>query len=158
VCEARDVTQENATQGSAAEGAEQILYEGHPAVLPTLGAWCITILTLGLAAIYFAIRAKSQRYKLTNQRIVLETGILSKRLDQIDTYRINDYVVERPFGQRLVGTGNLILSALDRSTPEVRIFGLKTDVTVLYEQLRRATEEQKARRGVRVLDTEHPHH
>ncbi|MBC7171699.1 MAG: PH domain-containing protein, partial [Polyangiaceae bacterium] len=82
-------------------------------------------------------------------------GILSKRLDQIDTYRINDYVVERPLGQRLVGTGNLVLSALDRSTPEIHIVGLKTDVTSLYEKLRKATEEQKARRGVRVIDTDH---
>lgn len=154
MCETHGVTSENSKPGSASEGREQILFEGHPAVLPTFGAWLVTILTLGLAALYFAIRAKSHHYKLTNQRIVLETGILSKRLDQIDTYRINDYIVERPLGQRLVGTGNLILSALDRSTPEVRIFGLKTDVTALYEQLRRATEEQKVRRGVRLLDTE----
>lgn len=151
------MTTDNPPEPPAAQAGEQVLYEGHPAVLPTLTSWLVTILTLGLAAIYFAVKAKSQRYKLTNQRIVLETGLLSKRLDQIDTYRINDYVVERPFGQRLVGTGNLILSALDRSTPEVRIFGLKTDVTALYEQLRKATEEQKARRGVRVLDTEHSH-
>ncbi len=151
------MTTDNPTTESAAEAGEQILFEGHPAVLPTLTAWLVTILTLGLAALYYATRAKSAHYKLTNQRIVVETGILSKRLDQIDIYRINDYIVERPFGQRLVGTGNIILSALDRSTPEMRIFGLKTDVTALYEKLRRATEEQKARRGVRVLDTEHSH-
>ncbi len=151
------MTTENPAPGAAPDATEQILFEGHPAVLPTIGAWFVAIVTLGLAAIFYWVKAKSQKYKLTNQRIVIETGILSKRLDQIDTYRINDYVVERPLGQRMAGTGNLILSALDRSTPEIRIFGLKTDVTGLYEKLRKATEEQKARRGVRVLDTEHSH-
>ncbi len=134
---------------------EEILFDGHPAVLPTLGAWILSVLTLGLAALFYYARSRSKRYKLTTQRIVIESGLLSTRMDQIDTYRINDYVVERPFGQRLAGTGNLILSALDRTTPEVRIEGLKTDVTALYEQLRKATELQTARRGVRVLDTDH---
>jgi uncharacterized membrane protein YdbT with pleckstrin-like domain len=139
----------------AAQGSEEILFEGHPAVLPTLGAWILTVLTLGLAALFYYARSRSQRYKLTTHRIVVESGLLSTRMDQIDTYRINDYVIEKPFGQRLVGTGNLILSALDRTTPEIRIEGLKTDVASLYEKLRKATEREKARRGVRVLDTDH---
>jgi hypothetical protein len=138
-----------------AQGGEEILFEGHPAVLPTFGAWILAVLTLGLAALVYYARSRSRRYKLTTHRIVVETGLLSTRMDQIDTYRINDYVIEKPFGQRLVGTGNLILSALDRSTPEVRIEGLKTDVGALYERLRQATEREKARRGVRVLDTDH---
>jgi hypothetical protein len=139
---------------SAIDVSEEILFDGHPAVLPTLGAWILSVLTLGLAALFYYARSRSQRYKLTTHRIVIESGLLSTRMDQIDTYRINDYVVEKPFGQRLVGTGNLILSALDRTTPEVRIEGLKTDVGALYEKLRKATEAQKARRGVRLLDTE----
>ena len=80
--------------------------------------------------------------------------LLDKRLDQIDTYRIHDYVVERPFGQRLVGTGNLLLMTVDRTTPALRIDGIKADVVALYERLRQATEEEKRRRGVRVLDAE----
>jgi hypothetical protein len=84
----------------------------------------------------------------------VETGLFSKRLDQIDLYRIHDYVVERPLGQRLMGTGNLVLSTQDRSTPAVTLAGLSTDVVQLYEQLRKATEQEKRRRGVRVLDAD----
>jgi hypothetical protein len=64
-------------------------------------------------------------------------------------------VVERPLGQRLLGTGNILLMTQDRSSPALRIDGLKTDVIALYEQLRKATETEKHRRGVRVLDTDH---
>lgn len=121
---------------------------------PTAWSVLLSVLTLGLALIYFALRAKSVRYRITTERVVVERGLLSKHMDQIDLYRINDYVVERPFGQRLAGTGNLILSAMDRSSPELRIEGIKTDVMALYEALRKATEEQKAKRGVRTVDTE----
>lgn len=136
------------------ESPEEVLFEGHPALLPTLGAVLASVLTLGLGVIYFALRRLGVHYRITNQRVVIESGLLSKRMDQIDIYRINDYVVERPFGQRLLGTGNLLLSAMDRSTPAVRLSYLKTDVLALYEQLRKATEVEKRRRGVRVLDNE----
>ena len=117
----------------------------------------MAVLTLGLGMIYFALRRLGIHYRITNQRVVIERGLLSKRMDQIDIYRINDYVVERPFGQRLLGTGNLVLSAMDRSSPDIRLAHLKTDVLALYEQLRKATEREKRRRGVRVLDTEIQH-
>ena len=87
-------------------------------------------------------------------RIVVERGFFSKRMEQLDLYRIVDYVVERPFGQRMMGTGNIVLEAMDKTTPEVRIDGVKTDVVALYERLRYATEQAKKKRGVRVLDVE----
>jgi hypothetical protein len=80
--------------------------------------------------------------------------VLSKRLEQVDLYRIRDYTVERPFGQRLLGTGNILIEAMDSSTPVVRIQGLRTDVVQLYERLRVATEADRRLRGVRLVDYE----
>ena len=81
-------------------------------------------------------------------------GVFSKRMEQLDLYRVVDYVVERPFGQRIMGTGNIILEAMDKTTPEIRIVGIKTDVMKLYEKLRYSTEQEKKKRNVRVLDIE----
>lgn len=133
---------------------EEVLFDGYPALLPTLGAWAIAVLTVGLGVVYFALRRKSVHYRVTTQRIVIERGLLSKRMDQLDVYRITDYSVELPFAQRLVGTGNLVLKSMDPTTPEVRLEALATDVRGLYENLRRATEIEKQRRGVRVIDNE----
>jgi uncharacterized membrane protein YdbT with pleckstrin-like domain len=136
------------------EVVEEILFEGRPALVPGLGALLISILTLGLALCYFALRRLGLHYKITTQRIVVETGVFSKELQQTDVYRITDYTVERPFSQRLLGTGNIVVQAMDRSTPSLRIEALKTDVVALYEKLRAATEAEKRRRGVRVVDYE----
>ncbi len=135
-------------------GEERTLYEARPALVPSVGALIICIVTLGLALIGYWLKQRSRHYRFTTERVVVERGIFSKRMDQIDIYRINDYVVERPFGQRIMGTGNLILETMDRSSPQMRINHLATDVTALYEQLRHATEEQKRQRGVRVIDYE----
>jgi uncharacterized membrane protein YdbT with pleckstrin-like domain len=133
---------------------EDLLFEGHPALLISFGRLLVAVLTAGLALLYFWLVSRSTHYRVTSQRIVVETGILNKRLDQIDLYRIHDYVVERPLAQRLMGTGNISLATQDRSTPAIQLKGLSTDVVQLYEQLRKATEVEKRRRGVRVLDAD----
>jgi uncharacterized membrane protein YdbT with pleckstrin-like domain len=136
------------------DSPEQVLFEGRTALVPGLGALCLVVLTLGLALIYYGVRRLGTSYKLTTQRIVVERGIFSKALEQVDIYRITDYVVERPFGQRLLGTGNLVIEAMDKTTPVLRLEALKTDVVGLYEKLRVATEAEKRLRGVRVIDYE----
>jgi uncharacterized membrane protein YdbT with pleckstrin-like domain len=133
---------------------ETVLFEGRPAAIAGLGALLLTIVTLGLAALYFVLRAYGLFYRVTTRRVILESGILSKRLEQVDAYRIKDYVVDRPFGQRLLGTGNLLLLTMDQTTPSIELRGLRTDVVALYEKLRDAAETERQRRGVRLLDNE----
>jgi membrane protein YdbS with pleckstrin-like domain len=134
---------------------EEVLFAGHPAVIPSVGALVLVILTLGLWLIPLLVRSRGRHFRITTRRVVVEVGLLGKRLEQVDLYRVADYTVERPFGQRLLGTGNLILRTLDRTSPMVPIEGIKTDVVALYERVRAATETEKTKRGgVRVMDAE----
>lgn len=133
---------------------EEVLFEGNPALFPTITSLLLAILTVGLAALYFLIRQKTLHYRITSERIVVESGLFSKHMEQIDIYRINDYTVERPFSQRIMGNGNIVISAMDRTTPRVELHALRTDVVALYEKLRKATEREKHRRGVRMVDYE----
>lgn len=135
-------------------GGEELLYAGRPAVIQGVGGLLLAVLTLGMSLVVSFIRSRGKHYKITTQRVVIETGVFSKRLEQIDLYRVVDYVVERPFAQRLMGTGNIVLEAMDKTTPEIRIDGIKTDVVALYERLRYCTEQEKRKRGVRVVDAE----
>ena len=137
-----------------ASDAEQTLYEGGPAVISTAGALLFSIVTLGIALLFYWLRSLGTSYRVTTKRIIIEHGVFSKRLEQVDLYRIKDYVVERPFLQRLVGTGNLVVHTLDQTNPTVEIRGVKADVTVLYEQVRAAAEAERMRRGVRLVDYE----
>jgi uncharacterized membrane protein YdbT with pleckstrin-like domain len=142
-----------APEPSASE-AEEVFFDGRPALVPSLGAFLLAVVTAGLWLLPLWFRKLGCHYRVTSRRIVVETGVLSKRLEQIDLYRINDYTVERPFFQRLFGTGNILLKSMDKTTPELRIFGIRTDVVALYERLRVATETDKARRMTRVVDYE----
>jgi uncharacterized membrane protein YdbT with pleckstrin-like domain len=138
----------------AALPPEETLFEGRPAAVPGIGSLLVAILTLGLGYLYFWLRTRGTSYKVTTRRVLVERGLLSKRLEQVDAFRIRDFVVERPFGQRLLGTGNILLLTADSTTPKVELRGLHTDVVALYEKLRAAADADRARRGVRIVDNE----
>ena len=140
--------------GDSEHAGESVLFEGRRALVPSVSVLLLVIVTLGLWLIARWWHRGSKLYRITTRRIVVETGVLSKRLEQIDLYRIADYTVDRPFGQRMLGTGNLLLKTFDKSTPELQVREIKTDVVALYEQLRIATEAEKAKRGVRMVDYE----
>ena len=139
---------------AAGEPGEEVLFQGNPALVPDLGAVFLVLLTLGLWLIPLWLRSRARNYRLTTKRVVVETGILNKRLEQVDLYRVSDYTVLRPLSQRMLGTGNLILRTLDPTSPEVPVSNIKTDVVALYERIRAATEAEKRRRGIRVVDME----
>ena len=142
------------TTAESEHAGEEVLFEGRPALVPSVGVLALSILTLGIYLLARFWARGSKLYRVTTRRIVVETGVLSKRLEQIDLYRIADYTVERPFGQRLLGTGKLLLRTFDKTTPELNVRQIKTDVVALYEKLRSATEAEKTRRGVRMVDYE----
>jgi uncharacterized membrane protein YdbT with pleckstrin-like domain len=131
-----------------------VLFEGEPAIVSSIGVVFLLILTAGLAWIWLFFRRGGTKYKITNQRIVIDRGIFSKTMEQLDLYRVNDFTVDRPFGQRLLGTGNIKLQTFDKTSPIVQLEDLKTDVVKLYETLRVAVESAKQNKGVRVLDME----
>ncbi len=132
--------------------AERTLFEGSPATIGSAWDLLFAILTLGLGAIWLAIRARGTVYKVTNTRIVVETGIANKKIEQVDLYRVVDFAVLLPLEQRLVGTGTLVLETEDRTTREVRLERIRTDVRKLYEDLRTARDAERARRGVTTMD------
>jgi uncharacterized membrane protein YdbT with pleckstrin-like domain len=144
-----------AQHGSKPEqNGEEVLFEGRMALVPSFGTLLLVILTLGLWLFACWYRSLGCRYRITSRRIVVESGVFSKTLEQVDLYRIADYTVERPFGQRLLGTGNLLLKTFDKTTAQLDIRNIKTDVVALYERVRAATEADKAHRGVRMVDYE----
>jgi uncharacterized membrane protein YdbT with pleckstrin-like domain len=138
----------------ASHDGEEVLFEGRAALVPNVTTLLAAILTLGLWLLVRWFQTMGRTYRITSRRIVVESGVLSKKLEQIDLYRVADYTVERPFGQRIMGTGNLLLKTFDKTTPELNVLDIKTDVVKLYESVRAATEADKARRGVRMVDYE----
>ena len=130
-------------------GIEKTFFSGNPVALHSIGRWALTVVTLGIAGLVYWLESRSTRYEITTQRVRIERGLLSKSTQDIELYRIDDIVIEQPFGMRLLGHGRLILRSTDRSLPEVRISGVPA-FSPLADQLRESALKERERRGVKV--------
>jgi uncharacterized membrane protein YdbT with pleckstrin-like domain len=154
--------------------AETILWHGHTSqwvhfgfyffcVLLAAGACAGIPFTGGLSAIGLVIPAlmwlirwlvtRSTSYELTSQRLRIRSGILNRRVDELELYRVKDYAMEQPLMLRMVGLGNLTLVTSDASTPTVAIRAIH-DVEALREKLRTTVQNERDRKRVRELDVD----
>ncbi len=130
------------------ESQERIIFDGKPAVIGSVSRLFTAIFTLGIGALFFWVKSISTHYLVTTQRIVVESGVLSKRTDTLELYLIDDVELEKPIGQRLMGTGNIILLTQDITNKRLHLVRLPLDVRNLYEQLRPAIESSKYARRI----------
>ena len=65
------------------------------------------------------------RYSLTNERLIIKTGLLNTETDELLLYRIMDIELNQSFGQKIFGVGSVILHASDRTTPTLTLQNIK---------------------------------
>lgn len=126
---------------------EKTLFHGHPVVHPSIGHWAITVLTLGLASIYFWIKSRAVTYTITTQRVQIEHGLFSTLEQSIDLYRLDDFDVHRPLSMRLLGLSRLHLRSTDPDLPVTFVQGVK-GLDVIADQLREYAIRDRQRRRV----------
>ena len=106
----------------------------------------------GVAGLVF-LTVRSTRFEITNQRIKKTSGILGKRREQIELYRVKDIAVDEPFILRLRQLGNLTVYSNDRTSSKIEINGIPS-IEEVSESLRAAIEECRAQKGVRITEME----
>ncbi len=128
---------------------EKTLFAGRPAALYSVGRWLLAIVTLGIAGLCYWIASLSTRFEITTQRVRIERGVFSRSRQDTELYRIDDIALEQPLGMRMVGHAVMYLRSTDRSTPEIRIYGVP-GLAPLAEKLRECSLRERERRGVKV--------
>jgi len=91
---------------------------------------------------------RAVRYRLTPQRLEVELGILGRRYESIDLWRVRDVVLEQTLLERLRGVGRITVLSTDEVEPEL-IVGPVASAKPLYDRLRDAVAA--ARKEARVV-------
>ena len=71
--------------------------------------------------IIFGLPWTFTKYKLTEDKFIIQTGIFSLKEEEIRLYRIMDVTLNRSFGDRLWGLGTIHVCSSDKTTPEFDI-------------------------------------
>ena len=83
----------------------------------------------------------------TTVQIKIYQGVLSKRINYIELYRVYDYEEKQSFIQSLINNTNIYIYSGDKSTPELLMNGLKANSDII-QTIRNRVEEQKKKKGI----------
>jgi membrane protein YdbS with pleckstrin-like domain len=89
--------------------------------------WLIMAIAVFWQVVTFLIvmvRLQSTIYTITNQRVMIERGMLSKSLNEIDLRYIDDTQFFQSVTDRLLGIGNVTLISSDKAFPTTVLHGI----------------------------------
>ncbi len=157
--------------------AEKTIYNGHPAMIYSIGQLMpfLLVVALGAAAVYvlewqkqtayisYAVlatllllailvlrvymRSRGTHYVITTQRIKLERGLLSKVQESLELFRIDHFELRQPFGARILGHASLHLFSSDAELENFSIYGIP-NLPAIADQLRDCQLRERTRRSL----------
>jgi uncharacterized membrane protein YdbT with pleckstrin-like domain len=108
--------------------SETVLYQNSPPMFrnnPIGFISCVALCAVGVGFLFLVIwyaKCKSEKLIITNEKILYESGILSKARDEVRLTSIRSTRVTQSFFQRILGTGNIeVFTAGDQ--PEITLLG-----------------------------------
>ncbi len=97
-------------------------------------------LSLLLIPAYFHLKQKMVRYTLTDSKVEIDEGLISKTTRNVPLRIIQDVTVSANFTQRLLGFGNIIIENANENDDEIVLKNInspKEYASVLLKQMRR---------------------
>lgn len=73
----------------------------------------------------FGLPLSFTKYSLTDEKLLIKTGVLNTNEEEIRLYRILDVTLKRSLGQRIFRVGTIHCCSADKSTPEFDIKSVK---------------------------------
>ncbi|MBI4508977.1 MAG: PH domain-containing protein [Deltaproteobacteria bacterium] len=90
---------------------------------------------------------RSTRVRVTSRSIEIETGLLSKRIDILELWRVKDMRYRQSLVDRILGVAHIDVFTKDVTSPNLELVGLPASRT-LFEGLRDSVEIQKQSRRI----------
>jgi membrane protein YdbS with pleckstrin-like domain len=133
-----------------------VIYEGYP----SWKAWfwqyvlagVLSVVLVGLGwLLYLNVRRKSRRFRITDRTIDYEVGILSKRVETMQLWRVRDLDFRQSILERMLGIATIHVFAHDQTDPEIVLRGLPASREI-FDRLKDACDVARQQRVVGVVD------
>ena len=95
----------------------------------------------------FGLPLSFTKYQLTEEKLLINTGILSIQEEEIQLYRIMDVTLKQSFMQKIFGVGTIHCCSADKTTPEFDIKDIK-NVSEVKELLSKNIERQRDKKRI----------
>ena len=142
--------------GVTAAPETQVLWSAREGQIVNAGVFAVAVLFCWLLGpVFWAIvrflKVRNHEYVLTDQRLLERSGIIVKKMETLELYRVKDQSTSSTLLQTLVGRGQVILQTTDATTPTVLINAVPNPEHVSHI-IRERVEACRLAKGVRAFD------
>ena len=136
--------------------SKKVLWAAREGQVVNFWVYLVTALTFWLvipllwAAYRYCVTAH-HRWELTDQRLLEYSGVVIRRMESLELYRVEDIRVGGTFIQSMFGCGQVTLLTRDKTTPQVTINAIDSPAQVL-DLIRMTVEQCRVAKGVRAVD------
>jgi uncharacterized membrane protein YdbT with pleckstrin-like domain len=112
--------------------------------VPPLAAWLFSWLAV-----------LSTEWRIFEDSIETDTGLIARRIGNVQIFRIRDLALRQSILNRLLGVGDVLVTSTDQSTPHLAIRGVR-DPRAVYDTLRELVSRSAAARRTMIVEEEPP--
>lgn len=117
-----------------------------------VGLGLLSLVAIGIPFLIWRwLKTRAERWTIDGRRIEHTVGVLTRRTDSVELWRIHDLAHVETFADRLCGDGRIVIHSGDVTDPVLILRGVP-DHRAVYERLRAAVET--SRRTHRVMAVE----
>jgi membrane protein YdbS with pleckstrin-like domain len=175
------MTQPTTTPVPPADDAEIIYYEGRPqfradqmtailvaaigagltiaAILAMIFSWgvpgwaLVGMVIAGILAVLIPVwLTRLTRYRISSYRVDFERGLITKRIDTLELWHVDDISFRQGIVDRMLNVGSIIILSDDKTTPRLELHGIPNPRDV-FEKIKARVTTVKRQRGVIKVDT-----
>lgn len=110
-------------------------------VVALILAFCMLSIAWSLLSIY------STSWVLTDDQLCFKRGVIARRIDYMELYRVTDYVMRESVMERLLGLSSFFIVSTDSSSPVMRIYGIP-HTSSLQKEIRMRVEKQRKEKRI----------
>lgn len=111
-------------------------------------AFAVSVAVLfSLVLLYRFIYLRRTRYYIGSEQIISKHGVLSRKTDYMEQYRIVDFVEHQSLMQQLCGLKTVHIFSMDRNTPRLDLVGIRRNLDVVT-LIRERVEYNKRKKGI----------
>ena len=100
---------------------------------------------------HFGLPLSFTRYRLSEDRIFCEKGLLNLHEEEVLLYRVRDLELRMSLGQRIFGVGSVIVHSSDKTMPTLELKNIKIPREV-KELVFRQVDDCKEQRRMRTME------
>ena len=101
--------------------------------------------------LFFGLPFTFTKYTLTKEKVLVDTGFLNKKQEEVRLYRILDLTLTRSLEQRIFGLGTISCKTSDKALPVLELINVRNSMDI-KEQLSSLVEAERVSKRVSVRE------